>query len=72
MTTKRTNIVRDTDHLHRAQKLTGIKTTRAVVQEALETLIQLRGQTLIRELRGELRWEGDLAALREGRGLAAR
>jgi Arc/MetJ family transcription regulator len=71
MKTKRTNIVLDTDLLLRAKKLTGIKTTKGVVHEALEALVLLRGQALVRELRGELKWEGDLGAQREGRGHAA-
>ena len=71
MKTKRTNIVLNENLLQRAKKLTGIKTTKGVVHEALETLVLLRGQTLIRELRGELKWEGDLGAQREGRGHAA-
>lgn len=72
MKTKRTNIVLDIDLLTRAKKLTGIETTKGVVHKALETLVRLQGQTVIRELRGELHWEGDLAAQREGRGLDAR
>jgi Arc/MetJ family transcription regulator len=56
----RTNIVLDDKLVARAQKLTGIKTKREVVQEALRTLIQLREQGEIRKLRGKLKWEGDL------------
>jgi Arc/MetJ family transcription regulator len=56
----RTNILLDDKLVERAQKLTGIKTKRAVVQEALRTLILLREQTGIRNLRGKLKWEGDL------------
>jgi Arc/MetJ family transcription regulator len=40
----RTNIVLDDKLIERAQKLTGIKTKREVVQEALQTLILLREQ----------------------------
>lgn len=63
----RTNIVLDEELVKRAKSLTGIKTTRALVDEALRTLIQLRQQEQVRELRGRLRWEGDLAELREAR-----
>ena len=56
----RTNIVLDDKLVERAQKLTGIKTKRGVVQEALRTLILLREQGEIRKLRGKLKWEGDL------------
>ncbi len=63
----RTNVVLDKNLVERAKQLTGIKTTRAVLYEALETLIRLREQGDVRALRGKLRWEGDLAAMREGR-----
>jgi Arc/MetJ family transcription regulator len=56
----RTNIVLDDKLIERAQKLTGIKTKREVVQEALRTLILLREQAEIRKLRGKLIWDGNL------------
>jgi Arc/MetJ family transcription regulator len=56
----RTNIVLDDKLIERAQKLTGIKTKREVVHEALRTLILLREQAEIRSLRGKLKWEGNL------------
>ncbi len=56
----RTNIVLDDELIRRAQKLTGIKTKREVVQEALRTLVLLYEQAEIRNLRGKLRWEGDI------------
>ena len=63
----RTNVVLDETLVEQAKVLTGIKTTRGVIDEALRLLIQVREQGQVRELRGRLRWEGDLAALREGR-----
>jgi Arc/MetJ family transcription regulator len=63
----RTNIILDETLIERAQKLTGIKTKRAVVQEALRTLILLREQAEVRPFRGKLRWEGDLAEMRQSR-----
>jgi Arc/MetJ family transcription regulator len=63
----RTNVVLDEDLLEQAKALTGIKTTRAVIDEALRVLVQLRGQSAARELRGRLHWDGDLGALREAR-----
>jgi len=38
-----------------------------VVQEALRTLILLREQAEIRNLRGKLKWEGDLDEQRRSR-----
>jgi Arc/MetJ family transcription regulator len=63
----RTNIVLDDDLIERARALTGIRTKREVIHEALRTLIQLREQAQVRELRGKLRWEGNLESLRESR-----
>jgi Arc/MetJ family transcription regulator len=63
----RTNIVLDEDLINRAQKLTGIKTKREVVQEALRTLILLSEQTEARRLRGKLKWEGNLDEQRQAR-----
>lgn len=65
----RTNIVLDDELVERAQKLTGIKTKREVVNEALRTLIQLNEQAEIRSLRGKLKWEGDLKEQRLSRVL---
>lgn len=63
----RTNIVLDENLIERAQKLTGIKTKREVVQEALRTLILLREQAEVRSLRGKLQWEGNLDEMRQSR-----
>ena len=63
----RTNIVLDENLIERAQKLTGIKTKREVVQEALRTLILLREQAEARNLRGKLKWDGDLNEQRQSR-----
>ena len=60
----RTNIVLDDKLVQRAQKLTGIKTKREVVHEALRTLILLKEQAEVRNLRGKLKWEGDLGEQR--------
>lgn len=63
----RTNIALDDELIDRAKRLTGLKTKRAVVDEALRTLVRLKEQEGIRELRGQLRWEGDLQEMRRGR-----
>jgi len=63
----RTNIILDDDLIQRARQLTGIKTKRGVVQEALRILIQLREQTDVRKLRGKLHWEGNLDEQRTAR-----
>ena len=63
----RTNIVLDDKLIERAQKLTGIKTKREVVHEALRLLILLNEQGEIRALRGKLPWDGNLGDQRQSR-----
>ena len=63
----RTNIVLDDHLVQRAQQLTGIKTKREVVHEALRVLILLREQAGVRHLRGQVHWEGNLDEQRQAR-----
>jgi len=64
----RTNVVLDEALVQEAMRLTGIRTKREVITEALETLVQLRGQReAIERLRGAIQWDGDLAEMRKGR-----
>jgi Arc/MetJ family transcription regulator len=63
----RTNIVIDDELIAAALASTGLKTKKAVIEEALRTLVRLRAQEQARSLRGKLQWEGDLGVLREGR-----
>jgi Arc/MetJ family transcription regulator len=63
----RTNIVLDDKLIERAQKLTGIKTKREVVHEALRLLILLKEQGQLRTLRGKLLWDGNLNEQRQSR-----
>lgn len=63
----RTNIVLEDNLIERAQKLTGIKTKREVVHEALRLLILLNEQGQARSLRGKLPWVGDLDEQRQSR-----
>jgi Arc/MetJ family transcription regulator len=60
----RTNIVIDDQLMTEAMNASGHKTKRAVVEEALRLLIQLKRQEQILSLRGKLKWEGDLEASR--------
>ena len=63
----RTNIVLDEELVREAQKLTALPTKKAVVDEALRTLIRLKKQQTILSLRGKVQWRGDLNASRTGR-----
>jgi Arc/MetJ family transcription regulator len=63
----RTNIDIDDRLMRQAMRTSGARTKRAVVEEALRLLIQTRGQSSIRRLRGEVHWEGDLNSSRLAR-----
>jgi Arc/MetJ family transcription regulator len=63
----RTNIDLEDKLIERAQKLTGIKTKREVVHEALRLLILLNEQGEVRVLRGKLPWVGNLSDQRQSR-----
>jgi Arc/MetJ family transcription regulator len=63
----RTNIVLDETLVEQARKLTGIKTKKELIHEALRTLIRMRLQAEVRDLRGKLHWEGNLDEMRKSR-----
>ena len=50
----RTNIVLDDELVEEAQRLTGITTKRAVVEEALRTLISSRRRRNLLDLQGKI------------------
>lgn len=60
----RTNIDIDDGLLAQAQAATGAKTKKDTVQLGLELLVRLGRQAAVRELRGEVHWDGDLDELR--------
>ncbi|MCH7724247.1 MAG: type II toxin-antitoxin system VapB family antitoxin [Bacteroidetes bacterium] len=60
----RTNIVIDDTLMNRAIKVSGLKTKKEVVEEALKLLVQVRKQVKLKKLRGKLKWEGDLGKMR--------
>lgn len=63
----RTNVVLDDDLVREAMELTGIKTKRELVEEALKALVMLRKQDQIWDLFGTVEWEGDLDEMRRNR-----
>ena len=60
----RTNIVIDDELMDRAMRTSGAKTKRETVELGLTSLIRLKEQEEIRQLRGKLRWTGDLEEMR--------
>jgi Arc/MetJ family transcription regulator len=63
----RTNIDIDDELMAEALKSSGATTKRAAVEQALRLLIQTRRQAGLRKLRGKVKWEGDLDAMRTDR-----
>lgn len=60
----RTNIVIDDRLMRDALSATGLKTKREAVELGLRTLVRLRKQSDIKQLRGKIDWKGDLDAMR--------
>jgi Arc/MetJ family transcription regulator len=60
----RTNIVINDSLINEALKLTNLKTKKAVVEEGLKLLVQLKKQEKIKSLRGQLKWDGNLEEMR--------
>ena len=66
-THSRTNILLDDDLIERARELSGLRTKREIVEEALRCFIRTKKQAQGVELFGKLPWDGDLQAIRAGR-----
>ncbi len=60
----RTNIVIDDDLMNEAMMLSKIKTKKVVVETGLKLLVQMKKQERLKRLRGKLKWDGDLNAMR--------
>lgn len=64
----RTNVVLDDKLVGDCQKVTGLKTRRAIIDHALQELLRHERQKKVLELKGTVQWEGNLAKWRKGRG----
>lgn len=60
----RTNIVIDDDLMNEAMTLSLLKTKKAVVETSLKLLVQIKKQERLKNLRGKLKWDGSLDAMR--------
>ncbi len=60
----RTNIVIDDELMAKALKASGLQTKKEAVEQGLKLLIRLKSQQAIRDLRGKVKWEGDLDEMR--------
>jgi Arc/MetJ family transcription regulator len=61
---KRTNIELDYDLVDQALKLTDKRTIKEVVNYALEEVIRMNLRKRMLDLKGKVRWEGDLDMMR--------
>jgi len=66
----RTNIVLDDQLVAEAMRLTGIRTKREIIDEALRLLVRLERQKDVFKLQGTVSWEGNLDAMRTARVFA--
>jgi len=64
----RTNVVLDDALVAGCLKATGLKTRRALIDHALRELLRHERQKKVIELKGTVRWEGNLAKWRKKRG----
>ena len=62
----RTNVMLNERLLNEARELTGLRTKKETLEEALRTLVRVKKQSRLLELQG-IGWEGDLAELRRSR-----
>jgi Arc/MetJ family transcription regulator len=65
---KRTNIILDEKLVEKGKKVTGLKTSKSVVDFALRELVRHSNQRKILELFGAVEWEGNLSQMRSMRG----
>lgn len=65
---RRTNVVLDDELVEKCQQETGIQTVRALIEHALRELLRHERQKKVLELKGNIRWEGDLRKWRMARG----
>lgn len=66
-----TNVELDENLVARAFRVTGLRTKRELVNEALRMLVRFHEQREVRDLRGRLRWEdseGEKGAAKKGKG----
>ncbi|MBK1652821.1 type II toxin-antitoxin system VapB family antitoxin [Halorhodospira halochloris] len=63
----RTNIVIDDQLMDEALKASGCETKKEAVEQGLRLLVQRSKQQQIRNLRGKIKWEGDLDEMRSAK-----
>ena len=64
---QRTNVEIDKTLMSRAMKATGLPTKKATIEEALRTIVRLKGQVEAGKNLWGIGWEGDLDEMRQDR-----
>jgi Arc/MetJ family transcription regulator len=64
----RTNVVINDVLMESALKVSGIKTKKDTIEEALKLLVQIKNQENIKGFRGKLKWTGNLDSMRTDKG----
>ncbi|HNP94506.1 MAG TPA: type II toxin-antitoxin system VapB family antitoxin [Cyclobacteriaceae bacterium] len=67
MKTTRTNIVLSDDLVEEAMQLSKAATKREMIENAIEAYIRGIKRKQLADLHGKIKWEGDLAKMRQGR-----
>ncbi|MCI5106423.1 MAG: type II toxin-antitoxin system VapB family antitoxin [Pseudomonadales bacterium] len=62
----RTNIVIDDELMREALAVSGCRSKKEAVEQGLRLLVARAEQRRLRELRGQLQWQGELDELRGG------
>jgi Arc/MetJ family transcription regulator len=60
----RTNVAIDDVLMESALKVSGVKTKKDTIEEALKLLVQIKNQENIKGFRGKLKWTGNLNNMR--------
>lgn len=60
----RTNVVINDVLMESALKVSGVKTKKDTIEEALKLLVQIKNQENIKGFRGKLKWTGNLNNMR--------
>ena len=60
----RTNVVIDDQLMSKALKASGYRTKKSAIEAGLRLLTQRSSQDQLLQLKGRIRWDGDLAAMR--------
>ena len=60
----RTNVIINDELMESALESSGKKTKKDAIEEGLRLLVRMKSQMKIKELRGKLKWSGNLEAMR--------